>query len=172
MLTQVSFRRDTSRTYPFFSNASKFQKVSSFTRSKRDPKVGTSLPLKGQNILSFLARKSPFEGTLRILSPEKILIRDIPMLEQVSFRRDSSYFFLRVKKKNLFEGTFHIPSPEKILIRDTFLNRKTNINIEKKINQKKKLLFYVLRIPCSYTVFRIPYPLFVVFFFLNKISLI
>ena len=72
-------------------------------------------------------KKTLFEGTRRIPSPEKIRLRNIPKLEEVSLRRDkgheavsvpSLYPFLRVRKKTLFEGTRRIPSPENYLIRD------------------------------------------------------
>ena len=94
---QVSLRRDKGHeavSLPFF------RRESSFTRSKRDTKysfVGTSLP--SSYFFLRVRKKTLFEGTFSIPSPEKRLIRDIPKFPQVSLRRDSSYLFLRVKKK-------------------------------------------------------------------------
>ena len=49
--------------------------------------------MRGQNILSFLARKSFFEGTRRIPSPEKIRLRDIPCWNKSPFEGTQYFIF-------------------------------------------------------------------------------
>ena len=81
--------------------------------------------MRGQNILSFLARKSLFEGTLSIPSPEKILIRDIPCWNKSPFE-GTQYFIFSCAYP--FEGRL-VPTRDYLFYR---------------------IPFFGIRIPCAY----------------------